>query len=128
MAEDHADPDDAGLLHHVELSAEDLEAAVNFWDWLLGALGYRGKDAWDGSRSWIRGPTYGVVAAAGRPDHPFDRAAPGLNHLAFHAESREQVDEITAGVREPLMRRCSTRTATPTRAVTTRCIARARTS
>ena len=30
----------------------------------------------------------------------YDRQAPGLNHVAFHAGSREQVDSLTAGVRE----------------------------
>jgi hypothetical protein len=33
-------------------------------------------------------------------DRPFDRRAAGLNHLACHAASREQVDELAAGVRE----------------------------
>lgn len=33
-------------------------------------------------------------------DQPFDRRTPGLNHLAFHAASREQVDDLTAAVRE----------------------------
>ena len=100
MEDDHADPDHSGGLHHVELYAEDLPVALPFWEWLLGALGYDRKHDWDGGRSWIRGPTYIVLAAADRRDHPFDREAPGLNHLAFHAASREQVDGLTAAVRE----------------------------
>jgi len=95
--DDHADH--AGALHHVELYAADLEAAVGVRDWLLGELGYDRKHDWDGGRSWVRGPTYVVLADADRTDHPFDRRAPGLNHLAFHAASRRRVDDLTAGVR-----------------------------
>ncbi|WP_435063030.1 VOC family protein [Halobaculum sp. EA56] len=95
---DHADPDRAGQLHHVELYASDLDASASFWGWLLGELGYEPKNDWEGGRSWRNGPTYVVLvrAAAGGD---FDRDAPGLNHLAFHAASRGQVDRITEGVR-----------------------------
>lgn len=95
---DHADPDHAGALHHVELCASDLDAAVDFWDWLLGELGYDGKDDWATGRSWGKGPTYVVVKAADADD-AFERGSPGLDHLAFHAASREQVDALTDGVR-----------------------------
>ncbi|WP_101297653.1 VOC family protein [Halegenticoccus soli] len=100
MSYDHADPEHAGHLHHVELYASDLDASADFWGWLLGELGYEPKDEWEGGRSWVRGPTYLVLVQAGSPDLPFDRRAPGINHLAFHAASRERVDDITAGVRE----------------------------
>ncbi|QLG63717.1 VOC family protein [Halorarum salinum] len=100
MGYDHADPDRAGGVHHVELYASDLDASVDFWGWLLGELGYGVKNDWDGGRSWIHGPTYVVLVEASDPEHPFDRGAAGLNHLAFHAASREQVDDLAAGVRE----------------------------
>ena len=102
MEYDHADPDCAGQLHHVELYASDIDTSIDFWDWLLGDLGYEPKNEWDGGRSWINGPTYVVLVEAepDHRDHPFDRRAPGLNHLAFHAASREQVDELTEEVRE----------------------------
>ena len=100
MKHDHANPERAGELHHVELYASNFDASVDFWGWLLGELGYEPKNEWDGGRSWINGPTYLVLVEAGRTDAPFDRRAPGLNHLAFHAASREQVDRITDGVRK----------------------------
>lgn len=98
-ADDHADPDHAGRLHHVELTVPDLDAALECWGWLLGELGYEPKNDWDGGRSWIRGSTYLVVTAA-TEEGAVTRRAPGLDHLAFHAASRDQVDRITDGVRE----------------------------
>ena len=98
-AHDHADPEHAGAVHHLELYASGLDTSLPFWDWLLGELGYEPKNDWDGGRSWINGPTYVVLVdadAAGK----FDRNAPGLNHVAFHAASREQVDDLSAAIRE----------------------------
>lgn len=100
MPHDHADPERAGQLHHVELNAADLDAAVDFWDWILGQLGYEQKDEWDGGRSWVNGPTYVVLVQADDPARSFERGSSGLNHLAFHASSRDLVDTITAGVRD----------------------------
>ncbi|UPV77156.1 VOC family protein (plasmid) [Halorussus limi] len=100
MNYDHGNPEFKGHLHHIELCTSDLEASVDFWAWLLDELGYELKNEWDDGRSWIKGPTYVVLKQATNSDHPFDRQASGLNHLAFHAGSREQVDELTEGIRE----------------------------
>ncbi|MFC3959191.1 VOC family protein [Halovivax cerinus] len=99
----HGDPDHAGQLHHLELYASDIDASIDFWGWLLGELGYEAKNDWSGGRSWINGPTYVVLVEADEEpaaEHPFDRRGPGLNHVAFHAATREQVDVITEEVRE----------------------------
>ncbi len=96
---DHADPDHAGALHHAELAVSNLETAAPFWDWLLTELDYEPKDTWEGGRSWIRGPTYVVVKQADE-DGAVERRAPGLDHVAFHAGSRDQVDRITDEIRE----------------------------
>jgi catechol 2,3-dioxygenase-like lactoylglutathione lyase family enzyme len=86
-----------GCLHHVELWVPDLPRAVAQWGWLLGQLGYEQYQDWPDGRSWRLGGTYLVVeqspamSAAGH-----DRLRPGLNHLAFHAGSRRQVDELAA--------------------------------
>ncbi|MEF8801062.1 MAG: VOC family protein [Halolamina sp.] len=100
MAEhDHADPDRSGAIHHLELYTADIDAAVDFWGWLLGELGYELKNDWAGGRSWMNGPTYVVLVETDK-NAEFDRNAPGLNHVAFHAASREQVDRLTKGVQE----------------------------
>jgi catechol 2,3-dioxygenase-like lactoylglutathione lyase family enzyme len=100
-SDDHADPDNAGQVHHLELSVPeaDLETALTWWGWLLGELGYDEKNDWDGGRSWVLGPTYLVVKAADA-DGALERSTPGLDHLAFHADSRAQVDRVAERVQE----------------------------
>lgn len=86
-----------GSLHHVELWVPDLAAATRSWGWLLGELGWGPYQHWDAGRSWRLGDTYLVMEqspALSGPAH--DRLAPGLNHLAFHAGPRAEVDRLTA--------------------------------
>ncbi|GAA2127739.1 hypothetical protein GCM10009825_06220 [Arthrobacter humicola] len=90
-------PASFGALHHVELWVPDLERARDQWGWLLGRLGYEAYQDWDHGCSWRRGSTYIVVEqspALNGNEH--DRTAPGLNHLAFSAGTREQVDAMAA--------------------------------
>jgi alkylated DNA nucleotide flippase Atl1 len=86
-----------GGLHHVEIWVEDIEAAGREWGWLLERLGYRLGDDWGHGRAWELGPLYVVVesgpdVAGGR----HERRRPGVNHLAFHAGSRADVDAVVA--------------------------------
>ncbi|GIH13474.1 hypothetical protein Raf01_16460 [Rugosimonospora africana] len=88
-------------LHHVELWVPDLSAAETCWGWLLGAMGWEPYQNWPDGRSWRLGDTYLVVeqspALTGKVH---DRCAPGLNHLAFHAGTRDRVDELVASAVE----------------------------
>jgi catechol 2,3-dioxygenase-like lactoylglutathione lyase family enzyme len=99
---DAAQPDDlgprlAGLIHHVELWVTDLDRAIRSWGWLLGALGYRQFQDWPGGRSWGLGYSYIVVEQSpARTASRHDRCRPGMNHLAFFAAGRAQVDELAA--------------------------------
>ena len=84
-----------GSLHHVEIWVPDLRRALVGWQWLLEALGYTLHQDWEGGRSWRLGATYLVFEqspALSADRH--DRLRPGLNHLAFHVESRERVDAL----------------------------------
>jgi catechol 2,3-dioxygenase-like lactoylglutathione lyase family enzyme len=86
-----------GTLHHVEVWVPDLQRAAASWGWLLQQLGYSLFQTWPAGRSWRLGPTYIVVEqsrALTASDH--DRCRPGLNHLAFHVESTDLVDALTA--------------------------------
>ncbi|MHC0035566.1 VOC family protein [Pseudoneobacillus sp. C159] len=85
------------MLHHVEIYVSNLEKSVLFWDWLLTELGYELYQKWDKGRSWKYEKTYLVFVQAEERflDIPYHRCRVGLNHLAFHAKTREQVDELT---------------------------------
>jgi catechol 2,3-dioxygenase-like lactoylglutathione lyase family enzyme len=84
-----------GTLHHVEVWVPDLQRAIASWGWLLEQLGYELFQDWPDGRSWRLGSTYIVFeqsSALSSDDH--DRLRPGLNHLAFHVESRDLVDSL----------------------------------
>ena len=86
-----------GGLHHVELWVPDLTRASAAWGWLLGQLGYALFQDWADGCSWRLGTTYLVVEqshALTAGEH--DRLRPGLNHLAFHAGTRQDVDRLAA--------------------------------
>lgn len=89
-----------GALHHLELYVPDLERSLRFWGWLLTELGYEPYQEWDEGSSWRLGDTYlAFVQAPPGGDH-IDRRGPGLNHLAFHAASTAEVDELTRRLAE----------------------------
>ncbi|MFJ2785246.1 MULTISPECIES: VOC family protein [unclassified Streptomyces] len=86
-----------GALHHIEVWVADLERAEESFGWLLGALGYRPFQRWEGGRSWALGPTYLVVERSpALSSDRHDRLRPGVNHLAFHAGDRTAVDALVA--------------------------------
>jgi catechol 2,3-dioxygenase-like lactoylglutathione lyase family enzyme len=86
-----------GAIHHLELWVPNLDRAIVSWGWLLTSLGYRMFQDWPGGRSWQAGDAYIVVEQSpARTASRHDRCRPGLNHLAFHVASRQQVDDLTA--------------------------------
>ncbi|WP_409292952.1 VOC family protein [Peribacillus sp. SCS-37] len=91
-----------GLIHHIELNVSDLRISTAFWGWFLEELGYKLFQEWESGQSWRIGETYIVfVQTEDRfMDIPYHRSRTGLNHLAFHADSRRQVDDITRKLRE----------------------------
>jgi catechol 2,3-dioxygenase-like lactoylglutathione lyase family enzyme len=94
------DPPSTGMIHHVELWVPDLDRAVATFGWLLTSMGYRLFQDWPGGRSWLAGQCYVVVEQSpARTASRHDRCRPGLNHLAFHVASRQQVDELAAEAR-----------------------------
>jgi hypothetical protein len=85
------------VLHHVELWVPDLPRAGREWGWLLTRLGYAPYQTWEHGRSWRLGPTYLVVERSpALTGTRHERTRPGLNHLAFHAGGRGQVDVLAA--------------------------------
>ncbi|KMJ59435.1 hypothetical protein AB685_00685 [Bacillus sp. LL01] len=86
-----------GLLHHIELYVSDLNKTKEFWGWLLEELGYKPYQEWEKGKSWKLDGAYIVFVQTEKRflDIPYHRCGVGLNHLAFHASSREQVDSLT---------------------------------
>jgi glyoxylase I family protein len=96
-----------GSLSHVDLTVADLTRSVDFYDRVLGRLGYRRLDGVGaGAPCWaISDSCGGFFTIALRPAREskttrHDRYAPGLHHLAFHADSRADVDTFHDFLRE----------------------------
>jgi catechol 2,3-dioxygenase-like lactoylglutathione lyase family enzyme len=92
----------AGVLHHVELYVSSLDASKEFWGVFLGALGYSDGKEFTGGVTYELGETYITLVQTEKAylQPAYHRKRVGLNHLAFHAESREQVDRMTAWIRD----------------------------
>ncbi len=91
-----------GLLHHIEIYVSDLVKAVDFWSWFLEELGYTSFQKWEHGQSWKIGETYIVFVQANERflDIPYHRCRTGLNHLAFHAATCQEVDEMTLKLKQ----------------------------
>ncbi|WP_372700050.1 VOC family protein [Arthrobacter sp. JSM 101049] len=88
-------PGPRGRLHHVELWVADLGRAEAGLGWLFGQLGYVRADAWPGGSSWQGAGEYLVLEAGPDvADAPHERTRPGLNHLAFHAGTEDDVEAL----------------------------------
>ena len=89
-----------GLIHHLDLTVRDPWASRDFYARVLGFLGYRQSD--ESPRGFdfdLKGPegfcSVGIVKARdGAASH--DRYSPGLHHVAWTAQSREDVDALYA--------------------------------
>lgn len=83
-------------LHHIELYVSDLGSSTQFWGWLLEELGYKPYQEWDQGKSWKYGDAYIVFVQTDKKyiGVPYHRKRVGLNHLAFHVESPEQLEKF----------------------------------
>ncbi len=92
-----------GFIHHLDLTVKDPQASASFYDTVLGFMGYsrwsedeNGID-WEHATSRDLLPTIGIFRARGEnADRIHDRYSPGLHHVAWIAESREDVDRLHA--------------------------------
>jgi glyoxylase I family protein len=91
-----------GGVHHIDLNVSDLAASRAVYGPVLDFLGYaQVKDdasgcEWDLQREG-HGASLGLrVCDPALATHRHARYAPGLHHLAWRAESREDVDRLHA--------------------------------
>jgi glyoxylase I family protein len=90
-----------GLIHHLDLTVKDPWASRAFYDSVLGFMGYRliREDAlgfdWELTRPDGGFASIGLMKAEGAGlNREHDRYAPGLHHVAWHAASRKDVDNL----------------------------------
>lgn len=90
------------MLHHIELNVSDLKAARKFYDMLFSLLGYSLYQEWTEGFSYRQHKTYIVFVQteARFLEGGYHRKAAGLNHIAFHAASTLEVDEIAEKMRQ----------------------------
>ncbi|PRB72563.1 VOC family protein [Arthrobacter sp. MYb213] len=89
------------MLHHLELWVADLSASIGSLGWLFLRLGFEVDSTWPSGISYRHNDFY-IVLESG-PDvseSVHQRKAPGMNHLAFHAGTRQQLDELTIEAQE----------------------------
>ena len=88
-----------GLVHHIDLTVTEKERSRRFYDAVLGFLGYRRSADYDHGSDWDRDGepfhSIGIIEAHGDgAARVHDRTSPGLHHLAWSAESRDDVDAL----------------------------------
>ncbi len=88
--------DIAGNIHHIEINVSDWKKSIKLWGWFLKKLGYAVYEKWDGGRTYKLGHhVIAFVQVKKEYSSPsYHRKRVGLNHLAFYAKSKKQVDEI----------------------------------
>ncbi|MES1156471.1 MAG: VOC family protein [Alphaproteobacteria bacterium] len=90
-----------GLVHHIDLSVSDLAKARPFYEKVLGFIGYHPGEDYGARGIDFDCVADGVFRSIGirisegpNAARTHDRYAPGLHHLAWTAESREDVDRL----------------------------------
>lgn len=90
------------MLHHIEINVSDLNKAIEFWGWFLSELNYVVYQKWDRGISYKFKMTYIVFVQTEEKfmKAGYHRSQVGLNHLAFYADSREQVNQMTEKLKD----------------------------
>ena len=92
-----------GTIHHIEIYVYNLERTIVFWEWLLTVkFDYSVFQKWDSGISFMFENTYIVFVQTEEKylNNNYNRKNTGLNHLAFHCDSREFVDTLTTELKE----------------------------
>ncbi len=92
-----------GSLNHLALTASDSTRSAEFYDKLLGFLGYERGEVPEATQRLMKtqlvawGSPNGAVtlrSAKSTPTIPPDRNQPGVNHVAFNAADRSDVEKL----------------------------------
>ena len=78
-------------LDHIVILLSDLKSGLPFYEALLPLIGFtRSRDHVFGNQDEV----YLDLKQAGKPQHHYERHAPGLNHLGFTAPDREAIEGV----------------------------------
>jgi catechol 2,3-dioxygenase-like lactoylglutathione lyase family enzyme len=89
-----------GVLHHVDLTVRDPRASFAFYNAVLTELGYHLEREDERGFDWNLDTEPGshsiglVKASVDGARHTHDRYSPGLHHLAWAVDSRDEVDRM----------------------------------
>jgi len=86
-----------GAINHIGLSVTDLDRSAQFYDPLMRFMGYSRMPSVDNQRKWKKRGVGIFLIYAAKPESlgkAHDRYAPGLHHLCFDADSRDEVDRL----------------------------------
>ncbi len=93
-----------GAINHLALTASKLDQSASFYDQVLGQMGYARVEVPPATQQAMKtqllawaSPNGSVTlrpAKGASASKQHDRDAPGLNHLAFNAESRADVNRM----------------------------------
>lgn len=82
-----------GVIHHIDLTVSDPGASAALYDAVLTFMGYERRLPFEWRLHTAQGHT-SLQLNAEKNASPHDRYAPGLHHLAWRADSREDVDRF----------------------------------
>lgn len=84
-----------GNINHIALTVSDMERSEAFYNRLLGFMGYEQGEKTEQLILWAS-PNSAITISPANPqsNQKCDRYSPGLHHLAFSADSREDVDKL----------------------------------
>ena len=94
-----------GAIHHLDLTVEDPWASCAFYDAVLGFMGYRRVREDARGFDWEKRTPEGGVVSIGLMKaegvgklRTHDRYSPGLHHVAWSADSREELPRLWRGL------------------------------
>ena len=87
-----------GAINHVALTVSNLDKSLKFYQPILTFLGYKNTENYPGVAIWESETTASAVnlweAKPELASYVHKLYAPGLDHLAFNADSRVQIDRF----------------------------------
>jgi glyoxylase I family protein len=99
-----------GSINHLALTVSDLNRSAPFYDRVLGFMGYQRVEVPETTQQLMKtrllawaSPNGSVTLRPAKDDSAHkahDRTSPGLNHVAFNATSREDVDRLHEVLKE----------------------------